>query len=74
MGIPDHKVAWCQRPTKVVTGSFIKDIACGYNHSVALSSNNELYVWGRRMAGYPNIELTYNYLMSNLNLLRVELD
>ena len=26
------------------------------------------------MAGYPNIELTYNYLKSNLNMLRVEVN
>ena len=55
-------------------GVFIKDIACGYHHSIALSSKDELYVWGHRMAGYPNIELTYNYLISNMNMLRVELD
>ena len=74
LGVADSKVTWCQRPTKVVMNKFIKDIACGYNHSVAVTKNDEIFVWGRRMAGYPNIELTYNYLMSNLNMLRVELD
>lgn len=53
---------------------FIKDIACGYNHTIALSANNDVYVWGRRMAIYPNLELTYQYLNSQMNMLRVELD
>jgi len=41
---------------------------------MALSERGDLYVWGSRMGVYPNVELTYNYLKSNLNLLMVEIN
>ena len=41
---------------------FIKDISFGYNHAMALTDSNQVFVWGRRMGIYPNVELSYNYL------------
>jgi len=52
----------------------IADIACGYNHCLALSDKGELFVWGYRMGVYPNVQLTLNYLKSNMNLLPIEIN
>jgi hypothetical protein len=43
----------------------IKQIACGYNHCIALSASDEIFVWGRRMGIYPNVELTFHQLKAN---------
>ena len=40
----------------------IKDISLGFNHAIALTDANQVFVWGRRMGIYPNIELNYNFL------------
>jgi hypothetical protein len=37
---------------------FIVDIASGYNSMLALTGDREVFVWGRRMGIYPQIELT----------------
>jgi len=58
----------------IAKNEFVKDIACGYNHCVALTAMNQLFVWGRRMAAYPNLDLTFEYLNSKMNILRVEVD
>ncbi len=34
----------------------ILDIACGFNHCVALNDNKLVYVWGKRMGMYPSFE------------------
>jgi alpha-tubulin suppressor-like RCC1 family protein len=52
----------------------ITDICCGFNHAIALNTDKKVYVWGNRMAPYPNVELTRDYLRSNLNLLSRELN
>lgn len=36
----------------------IIDIDSGLNHTVALTDDKEIFVWGRRMGIYPQIELT----------------
>ena len=36
----------------------IIDIDSGLNHTVALTDDREIFVWGRRMGIYPQIELT----------------
>lgn len=76
LGLRNQEVQAAQGPTLINLSSqeFVKDIACGFDHCVALTAKNELYVWGRRMAIYPNVQLTYQYLKSNLNMLRIELD
>ena len=33
----------------------IVDIASGYNSMIALSEDQEVYVWGRRMGVYPQV-------------------
>ena len=38
---------------------FIRNISCGYNHCVALSDQDQVFVWGKRMGIYPNVELTF---------------
>jgi len=53
---------------------YIKQIACGYNHCLALSDQNQLYVWGRRMGIYPNVELTFHTLKDHSNPLHVEIN
>ena len=40
----------------------IRQIGCGYNHCIALSDQDQVFVWGRRMGIYPNVELTYHSL------------
>jgi hypothetical protein len=51
----------------------IKQISCGYNHCLALSDTNQIFVWGKRMGIYPNIELTFNQLMENGGLLSMDI-
>jgi len=34
------------------------DISSGLNHTVALTDEREIFVWGKRMGIYPQIELT----------------
>lgn len=68
-----------QRPTKIdfeAPGGpvFIKDLACGFNHCLALSVKNELFVWGRRMGMYPNIEITHANLLQKQNLFTTEIN
>ena len=52
----------------------IKDISFGYNHGLALTDDNKVFVWGRRMGIYPNVELTYNYLNANKHLQQIEIN
>lgn len=44
-----------QSPDKPV---FIVDIASGYQTMLALSGDRDVFVWGRRMGIYPQLELT----------------
>ena len=37
----------------------IVDLACGFNHTLAVTTNGQVYVWGRRQAPYPPFELSY---------------
>jgi alpha-tubulin suppressor-like RCC1 family protein len=37
---------------------YIVDIASGYQSMVVLSGDREVFVWGRRMGVYPQVELT----------------
>lgn len=68
LGHKSEKIILVQRPKLVFfkdTGSTekkqinIKQISCGYNHCIALSDQNFVFVWGRRMGIYPNVELTF---------------
>lgn len=78
LGRKQEKTLYVQRPSKIdfidrhsdSSGhpQYIKDISFGYNHGIALTDNNQVYVWGRRMGIYPNIELSYNYLVQNSHL------
>mmetsp|Transcript_11321 Transcript_11321/g.15238 ORF Transcript_11321/g.15238 Transcript_11321/m.15238 type:complete len:98 (+) Transcript_11321:2286-2579(+) len=52
----------------------IKDFSLGYNHGLALTDQNQVFVWGRRMGIYPNIELSYNYLTTNARLMQLEIN
>lgn len=52
---------------------FVKDLCLGYNHGLALTDNNQVFVWGRRMGIYPNIELSYDYLTANAHLQNIEI-
>lgn len=76
LGLKDEKTVAVRRPTFVTfeAGNFISDIACGFNHCLALTDRGELYVWGSRMGVYPNVELHYDYLKSNMNLLSIGMD
>jgi hypothetical protein len=51
----------------------IKQISCGYNHCLALSDQDQVFVWGRRMGIYPNVELTFHTLTQNGFLLNNEI-
>jgi len=53
---------------------FIKDIACGYNHCLALTAEGQIFVWGRRMGIYPNFEMSAAYLSSKFNTLSIEIN
>ena len=54
----------CQKPLKFKDEKNaqkrinIIDIDCGLNHTVVLTDDKEIFVWGRRMGIYPQIELT----------------
>ena len=52
----------------------IVNVSCGFNHCVALTEDGKVYVWGKRMGIYPNVELTYDYLKSPLNFLTQEIN
>ena len=52
---------------------YVKDICVGYNHGLALTDTNQVYVWGRRMGIYPNIELNYNFLTRNAHIHNIEI-
>lgn len=34
------------------------DIACGFNHCIALTDTQQVYVWGKRMGLYPQFEFS----------------
>lgn len=36
----------------------IIDLACGFNHCVALNDNKQVYVWGKRMGLYPKFDFS----------------
>ena len=40
---------------------------------MALTDSNKVFVWGRRMGIYPNIELSYQHLTQNAHLHQVEI-
>ena len=84
-GINNEKTFYVQQPHKINFENrdayapkdapiFIKDLACGFNHCVALTDKNQIFVWGRRMGIYPNIELNYNWLRNNKNLMELEIN
>jgi len=50
----------------------VKDLCVGFNHGMALTDNNQVFVWGRRMGIYPNIELSFNFLTTHARLLYME--
>lgn len=72
LGLKQERTPYVQRPTQIdfidrhsdstMTSQYIKDFCFGYNHALALTDNNQVFAWGRRMGIYPNVELTYNYL------------
>ena len=74
LGNKNEKILFMQRPNKIEfidhssdssgRPAYIKDVCVGYNHGMALTDTNQVYVWGRRMGIYPNIELSYNFLTS----------
>jgi alpha-tubulin suppressor-like RCC1 family protein len=37
----------------------IVDLACGFNHCVAITENKQVYVWGKRMGLYPQFEFSH---------------
>lgn len=83
LGRKQEITLYVQRPTKIdfidrhsdssCQPQYIKDICFGYNHCIALTDNNQVFVWGRRMGIYPNIELSYNYLVQNSHLNQLEI-
>lgn len=83
LGLKQERTPFVQRPTKIdfidrhsdssLRPQHIKDICFGYNHAMALTDNNQVYVWGRRMGIYPSIELSYNYLTQNAHLMHIEI-
>lgn len=83
LGHQTEKVALVQKPKLVhfkdtsmseKRNIFIKQISCGYNHCLALSDQNQVFVWGRRMGIYPDkIELTFHFLKEAGSLLNIEI-
>jgi alpha-tubulin suppressor-like RCC1 family protein len=58
LGIKNQHVVWVQSPTEVryeKEKPFVRDLACGFNHAIALSEKDEVYVWGKAMAVCPNV-------------------
>ena len=51
-----------KNPTKKMN---IIDITSGYNSLMALSDDQEVFVWGRRMGIYPEFEMTLASLERN---------
>ena len=56
------------------TPVYIKDLACGFNHCVALTEKSKVFVWGRRMGIYLHVTLDYHWLKSNRQHLELELN
>jgi alpha-tubulin suppressor-like RCC1 family protein len=72
LGIKNQHVVWVQSPTEVryeKEKPFVRDLACGFNHAIALSDRDEVYVWGKAMAVCPNVQLTYEFLTGPLKRL-----
>lgn len=84
LGVKQERTLYVQRPNKIEfidrhsdssgRPCAIRDICFGYNHGMALTDDNKVFVWGRRMGIYPNIELSYNYLNANKHLMQIEIN
>jgi len=59
LGLQDTSIGVTLNPTKITfpnKADKIVDIACGFNHSLALTDSKQVYVWGKRMGIYPQYE------------------
>ena len=83
LGIKNDKTMFVREPQRINfvdrdkaegTPVFIKDLACGFNHCVALSDKSKVFQWGRRSGLYPNVTLHYHWLKSNKSNLEMELN
>ena len=59
LGVKDVAIGFTLNPMKVDFSDKkhkIIDLACGFNHQLALTDTKEVYVWGKRMGLYPSFE------------------
>jgi alpha-tubulin suppressor-like RCC1 family protein len=59
LGMQDTSIGVTLNATKITfpnKADKIVDIACGFNHSMALTDSKQVYVWGKRMGIYPQYE------------------
>lgn len=58
LGLRDSSIGVTLTPLKVdfAPKDRIIDVACGFNHCIALTDSQQVYVWGKRMGIYPAFE------------------